>query len=69
MAQKSKKKKKTKPPELHEDTWFIPDDRTEPTDKNAFLANYLNARWSKLNIVKIKRIEIGNSGWLATYRK
>lgn len=54
---------------LKEETWFIRDKKTDPIQKNMLVAGYLaGGDWGDLEIVRIKRIEIGDSGWLATYR-
>ena len=55
-------------PQLNEKTWFIRDTETDPSAKNSLLATYLDGVWNDLEIVRIDRIEIGDSGWLATYR-
>lgn len=55
--------------QVKEETWFIRDSETEPSDKNALLASYLGGGvWSNLNVVRVDRIEIADSGWRATYR-
>jgi len=55
--------------QVKEETWFIRDSETEPSDKNALLASYLGGGpWTRLNVVRVERIEIGDSGWEATYR-
>ena len=54
--------------QLAEKQWFKQD--TEDTDegKNSKLAEYLDAAWNNLSIVRIERIEIGDTGWRVTYR-
>jgi hypothetical protein len=44
---------------------------TEDTDegKNSKLAEYLDAAWNDLAIVRVERIEIGDTGWRVTYRE
>ena len=53
---------------LNEKTWFIRDDETDQRKKNSLLAKHLDGAWKRLQIVRIERIEIGDTGWLATYR-
>ncbi len=55
--------------QLQEDTWFIRDEATSSGKKNSLLAAYLEGSWKRLHIVRIDRIEIGDSGWKATFRK
>lgn len=54
---------------INQDDWFEPDKAPDTVSKNTLLANYLNGIWSKLSIVEIKRIEIGDTGWQVIYRK
>ena len=55
--------------QVKEDTWFIRDSETEPSNKNMLLSGYVGGgSWTKYNILRIDRIEIGDSGWLVTYR-
>lgn len=54
--------------QLNEKTWFISDSETVPRKKNSLLAKHLDGTWKSLQIVRIKRIEIGDTGWQATYR-
>lgn len=56
------------PRKLNEKKWFISDSETVPKKKNLLLAKYLDDKWKSLQIVYVKRIEIGDTGWLATYR-
>jgi hypothetical protein len=55
--------------QLAEKQWFKRD--TEDTDegKNSKLAEYLDAGWNNLSIVRIERIEIADTGWRLTYRE
>lgn len=55
--------------QLGEKQWFKRD--TEDTDegKNSKLAEYLDDLWNDLSIVRIERIEIGDTGWRLTYRE
>jgi len=53
---------------LNEKTWFIRDSETDQRKKNSLLAKHLDGSWKRLHIVRVKRIEIGDTGWLATYR-
>lgn len=55
--------------QLNEKTWFKRDNETTDDAKNAQLAALLGDIWSDLSIVEVKRIEIGDSGWLLTYRE
>jgi hypothetical protein len=53
-----------------EDQLFFPDGETTPRGKNDRLADVLTATSAnELAIVSIKRLEIGATGWLITYRK
>lgn len=61
------------PPKRHqieEKTWFMrdPGSLSTPKEKNDRLADLLVGAWNKLDIVSIRRIEIGSQGWEATYR-
>jgi hypothetical protein len=56
------------PRKLNEKTWFIRDNETDQRKKNSLLAKHLDGAWKRLHIVRVKRIEIGDRGWLATYR-
>ncbi|MBE9570005.1 MAG: hypothetical protein KAU17_11975 [Spirochaetales bacterium] len=49
-------------------TMFLPDDETNPMDRNALLAAHLGTTWNNLDIIRIERIEESESGWQATYR-
>ena len=43
--------------QVKEETWFIRDSETEPSDKNALLASYLGGGpWTRLNVVRVERI-------------
>lgn len=53
---------------LVETTLFEPDDQDENTGQNAALAALLAAPWAPLAIVRIERIEIGDSGWRVVFR-
>jgi hypothetical protein len=56
-------------PVLDQRTWFEKDDAETPEDRNDALSDLLLARWNPLQIVSIRRIEIGTErGWEATYR-
>ncbi len=56
--------------ELKEVKEFIKDNCKTASAKNRKLATHLGGIWLKLEIVKIKRIEIGcDSGWQAAYRE
>lgn len=59
-----------KPPQVNEKTWFEedPEPNATPQKKNARLADLLISTWSSLEIVSIRRLEIGVQGWEATYR-
>jgi len=52
-----------------EDTIFARDTASTPRTVNRKLADLLLGDWRKLNVVSIKRITIGDSGWEATYRE
>ncbi len=55
---------------LKEKKIFKSDDEATPDGKNSRLAELLNGLWNDLQIVSIKRIEIGSQkGWLMTYRE
>lgn len=56
---------------LVEKKWFMadPEPLPDPIDKNDRLSDLLTTTWNDLNIVSIRRIEIGASGWEATYRE
>jgi hypothetical protein len=56
------------PVTLAEETWFIHDAAATNPQKNTTLAVHLNGVWNDLAIVRIDRIEIGETGWMATYR-
>jgi hypothetical protein len=47
----------------------VPDDQTTNADKNAALATLLNTAWRTLAIVRVERIEIGDSGWRVVFRE
>ncbi len=48
---------------------FEGDTATTAKDKNAVLSDLVGVGvWSRMQIVKIKRIETGNTGWEVTYR-
>lgn len=51
-------------------TWFQPDPAplTTPGDKNDRLSDLLTTVWNPLEVVSVRRIEIGGQGWEATYR-
>ena len=71
---KPKAKKKAAAPSpaalpLVETTLFEPDDQTTNAGKNATLATLLAAPWRPLAIVRVERIEIGDSGWRVVYRE
>lgn len=53
-----------------EKAWFQPDPAplTTPGDKNDRLSDLLTTVWNPLEIVSVRRIEIGGQGWEATYR-
>ncbi|MBL0870322.1 MAG: hypothetical protein IBJ18_07090 [Phycisphaerales bacterium] len=57
-------------PQVKEDTWFEKDPEAydTPHAKNARLADLLTSTWQSLEIVSIRRLEIGIPGWEATYR-
>jgi hypothetical protein len=55
--------------ESTEKEWFIRDNETDPEEKNTVLSGYLTDVWSDLDIIKIDRIEKGDRGWQATYKK
>ncbi len=59
-----------KPPQVNEKTWFEedPEPYGTPQKKNARLAELLVNDWASLEIVSIRRLEIGVQGWEATYR-
>jgi hypothetical protein len=68
MAKKKAKAAGTAPPT--ESSRFFPDTETTPGEKNARLADLLRATSvGDLAIVSIKRLEIGNTGWLVTFRR
>jgi hypothetical protein len=54
---------------LVETSLFEPDDQTTNAGKNATLATLLAAPWRPLAIVRVERIEIGDSGWRVVYRE
>jgi hypothetical protein len=54
---------------LVETTLFEPDDQTTNAGKNATLATLLAAPWRPLAIVRVERIEIGDSGWRVVFRE
>ena len=56
--------------DLNETQEFKKDKCKTAAAKNRRLSTLLLTAWLKLDIVKIKRIEIGtDSGWLITYRE
>ena len=54
---------------LAEESLFEPDQETGDAGKNRALAILLGGPWKGLAIVRIERIEIGDSGWRVIYRK
>lgn len=52
-------------------TRYEPDPQpySTPEEKNDRLAELMKGTWNALAIVSVRRIEIGGSGWEATYRK
>lgn len=54
---------------LNEDIWSIYDKETDPIKRNKLLTGYLTSgAWRKLDIVLIRRIEVGDSGWSVIHR-
>jgi hypothetical protein len=56
-------------PTLVETSLFEPDGETTNAGKNAALATLLNTAWRTLAIVRVERIEIGDSGWRVVFRE
>lgn len=56
-------------PKLNQKTSFVRDQLANDDEKNSQLADLLEGQWSDLAIVRIERIEIGDSGWFVTYRE
>lgn len=54
---------------LTEKQWFERDSEQTDDAKNSKLAEHLDGLWNDLSIVRIDRIEIGDSGWRLTYRE
>jgi len=50
--------------------WYEPDPEpyTDASQKNDRLSDLLAQAWNMLDIVSVRRIEIGGQGWEATYR-
>jgi hypothetical protein len=59
-----------KPPAVTEKKWFVEDPEPLETaqDKNDQLSQLLTGIWNDLEILFIRRIEIGTPGWESTYR-
>jgi hypothetical protein len=55
--------------QLLETSLFVPDDESTNAGKNAALAVLLNAPWRTLAIVRVERIEIGDTGWRVVFRE
>jgi hypothetical protein len=55
--------------QLAEKQWFQRDKEDTDEGKNSKLAEYLDDLWNDLSIVRIERIEIGDTGWRLTYRE
>ena len=56
-------------PTFVETSLFEPDAETTNAGKNAALAALLNTAWRTLAIVRVERIEIGDSGWRVVFRE
>lgn len=54
---------------LVETSLFEPDTQTTNPGKNAALATLLAAPWKPLAIVRVERIEIGDTGWRVVFRE
>ena len=54
---------------LTETSLFEPDAQTTNAGKNAVLATLLAAPWKPLAIVRVERIEIGDTGWRVVFRE
>lgn len=54
---------------LVETSLFEPDTQTTNAGKNAALATLLAAPWKPLAIVRLERIEIGDTGWRVVFRE
>ena len=54
---------------LVETSLFEPDTQTTNAGKNAALATLLAAPWKPLAIVRVERIEIGDTGWRVVFRE
>jgi hypothetical protein len=54
---------------LVEASLFEPDEETGNSGKNRALATLLGGPWKSLALVRVERIEIGDSGWRAVYRE
>ena len=54
---------------LLETSLFEPDTQTSNSGKNAALATLLAAPWKPLAIVRVERIEIGDTGWRVVFRE
>ena len=52
-----------------ETSLFEPDAQTTNAGKNAVLATLLAAPWKPLAIVRVERIEIGQTGWRVVFRE
>jgi hypothetical protein len=57
------------PSPLAEMTLFEPDEETGNIGKNRVLATLLGGPWKGLAIVRVERIEIGDTGWRVVYRE
>lgn len=59
-----------KKPTVQDKQWFEKDPKelSTPQEKNDRLADLLEGKWNPLQIVSIRRLEIGVQGWEATYR-
>jgi hypothetical protein len=54
---------------LVEESLFEPDEEIGNNAKNRALATLLGGPWKGLAIVRVERIEIGDSGWRVVYRE
>jgi len=54
---------------LAEESLFEPDQETGNAGKNRALVILLGGPWNGLAIVRVERIEIGDSGWRVVYRE
>ena len=54
---------------LAEESLFEPDQETGNVAKNRALAILLSGQWKGRAIVRVERIEIGDSGWRVIYRE